>query len=108
MGDYKHSTCADFFKQLKKKPSSVALIPLNFRGKRIGSLNMGSYSSNRFVSSMATDFLEHMISIISLCFENSLNIEMMRRTSFVDTLTGVNNRLFLEQRIEEELDSSHP
>jgi diguanylate cyclase (GGDEF)-like protein len=30
----------------------------------------------------------------------------MRRTSLVDPLTGVNNRRFLEQRIEEELDRS--
>jgi len=47
-----------------------------------------------------------MVSVVSVCLENNLNFEMMRRTSLVDTLTGVNNRRFLEQRIGEELDRS--
>ena len=55
---------------------------------------------------MATDFIEHLASVLSVCLENTLNIETMRRTSLIDPLTGVNNRRFLEQRIEEELGRS--
>lgn len=106
LGVYKQSTCAGFFSELERKPVSVAIIPLSRRGKYLGSLNLGSYVSNRFIGDMATDFIEHMVSVVSICLENNLNFETMRRTSLVDTLTGVNNRRFLEQRIGEELDRS--
>ncbi len=106
LGAYKQSNCTEFFPKLERKPLSIAIIPLYRRGKYLGSLNLGSYSSNRFISDMATDFIEHMVSVVSICLENNLNFEMMRRTSHIDTLTGVNNRRFLEQRIGEELDRS--
>ena len=106
LGSYKNASCAGFFPHLKKKPISVAIIPLSRRGKYFGSLNFGSFSSNRFINTMATDFVEHMVSIVSICLENNLNFELMRRTSHLDTLTGVNNRRFLEQRIGEEIDRS--
>jgi len=106
LGNYKNSSCSGFFPHLKKKPISVAIIPLSRRRKYFGSLNLGSYSSNRFMNTMATDFVEHMVSIVSICLENNLNFELMRRTSHLDTLTGVNNRRFLEQRIGEEIDRS--
>ncbi|WP_031433450.1 sensor domain-containing diguanylate cyclase [Methylomarinum vadi] len=105
LGRYTAQTCADFF-PFEQKPSSVAIIPLSRRGNYMGSLNLGSYQSERFNFEMATDFVEHMVSVVSICLENNLNFETMRRTSLVDTLTGVNNRLFLEQRIGEELDRS--
>jgi len=106
LGSYKQSNCSQFFPELERKPASVAILPLTRRGKYLGSFNFGSYTSNRFIDDMATDFIEHMVSVVSVCLENNLNFEMMRRTSLVDTLTGVNNRRFLEQRIGEELDRS--
>lgn len=106
LGAYKHASCSGFFPTLERKPVSVAVIPLSRRGKFLGSLNLGSYTSKRFLKNMATDFIEHMVSIVSICLENNLNFELMRRTSLIDNLTGVNNRRFLEQRIGEELDRS--
>ncbi len=106
LGVYKNSSCSGFFPNVERKPVSVAILPLSRRGKYLGSLNMGSYTSNRFINDMATDFIEHMVSVVSICLENILNFELMRRTSLIDTLTGVNNRRFLEQRIGEELDRS--
>ncbi len=105
LGRFSQDDCAEFFPG-ERKPSSVAIIPLTRRGQYMGSLNLGSYHSERFIFDMATDFVEHMVSVVSICLENNLNFETMRRTSLVDTLTGVNNRLFLEQRIGEELDRS--
>lgn len=102
--DYKESTCAEFFAMSEKKPTSVAILPLIRRKNYYGSLNLGSDSPDRFSKNMATDFVEHLISVVSICLENNLNYEMMRRTSHIDTLTGVNNRRFLEQRIGEEID----
>jgi len=106
LGVYKQSKCGGFFPELDRKLQSVAIIPLSRRGKYLGSLNFGSYVEDRFINDMATDFIEHMVSVVSVCLENNLNFEMMRRTSLIDTLTGVNNRRFLEQRIGEELDRS--
>ncbi|MGR9100289.1 MAG: GGDEF domain-containing protein, partial [Gammaproteobacteria bacterium] len=63
----------------------------------------GSYNQNRFVRNMATDFVEHMASVVSICLENNLNFEDLKRTGLTDTLTGVNNRRFLEQRLGEEI-----
>lgn len=104
IGVYKNTKYADFFPQNEKKPASVAITPLNRRGKHLGTLNLGSYQSDRFVDNMATDFVEHLGSVVSVCLENNLNFEEIRRTSYIDSLTGVNNRRFLEQRIGEELD----
>ncbi len=105
LGRYNTQNCSVFFPG-PQKPSSVAIIPLTRRGVYLGSLNLGSYEKERFIIDMATDFVEHMVSVMSICLENNLNFETLRRTSLVDTLTGVNNRRFLEQRIGEELDRS--
>jgi len=104
LGVFHPDKYAPFFDSAAPCPSSVILAPLMRRGKYLGSLNFGSYSPDRFIQSMATDFIEHLASVFSVCLENTLTFETMRRTSLVDPLTGVNNRRFLEQRLEEELD----
>ena len=91
-----------FAKQVN--PASVILAPIIRREKCLGSLNLGSFNSDRFLGNMSTDFVEHLASLVGICLENIFNYETMRKTSLVDPLTGVNNRRFLEQRIEEELD----
>jgi diguanylate cyclase (GGDEF)-like protein len=106
LGTYQAEDCDAFFPAAAKKPVSVAIIPLLRRGKCIGALNLGSYQTNRFVQNMATDFVQHLGSVIGICLENNINFETMRRTTLIDSLTNVNNRRFLEQRIDEELDRS--
>lgn len=102
LGRYNAAKYAIFFPE-QKGLSSVAIIPLMRRGHILGTLNLGSYESDRFIFDMATDFIEHLVLMLSICLENNLSYEMMRRTSLVDTLTGINNRRFLEQRIDEEV-----
>ncbi len=104
VGAYKNANCGVFFSDFDKKPTSVAITPLKRRGKYLGALSLGSFQADRFSDSMATDFVEHLVSIVGICLENNLYFETIRRTSFIDGLTGVNNRLFFEQRIGEELD----
>ncbi len=104
IGSYKHDNCSNFFSNFPQKPASVAITPLNRHGRYLGALNLGSYQPERFANNMATDFVEHLVSVVGVCLENNLNFETIRRTSFIDTLTGVNNRRFLDQRINEELD----
>jgi len=103
LGNYKTAKCADFFCREKRKPASVAIIPLVRRGKCLGTLSMGSVDPLRFVDTMATDFIEHLASVIGTCLENHLIYEMMNSSSLIDTMTGVNNRYFLEQRLGEEI-----
>lgn len=103
LGKFKSLKCASFF-AVNEQPSSVAVIPLVRRGQCLGALSMGSLTADRFTDTMATDFIEHMTSVVGVCLENHLNYEMMKRTSLIDTLTGVNNRRFLEQRLGEEID----
>jgi len=86
-----------------QKPDSIALLPLVRRRELLGCLNLGSSEPTRFTYGMATDFLDRLRSILSVCLENTRNFEMLRRTSLIDALTGVNNRRFFEQRLGEEI-----
>ncbi len=104
VGLYSEQKCAEFFLHAEQKPVSVALVPLTRRGKYLGAMSLGSHHADRFEENMATDFVKHLGSIVSVCLENNLNFETLRRTSLIDTLTGVNNRRFLEQRLGEEVD----
>lgn len=106
IGVYENSQCTDFFPHIEKQPASVAITPLTRRSKYLGTLNLGSYQPDRFADNMATDFIEHLSSVISVCLENNLHVEEIKRISYIDVLTGVNNRRFLEQRIGEELKRS--
>jgi diguanylate cyclase (GGDEF)-like protein len=112
IGAYNNAKQNVFFSDFVNKPASVAITPLKRRGKYLGVLTLGSYQTGRFADNMAADFVEHLGSIVGICLENNINFETIRRTSFIDGLTGVNNRHFFEQRIGEELDrcqrSSHP
>lgn len=107
LGPYRQKKCALFFPTKDTQPSSVAILPLYRRGKYLGSFNLGSIDSERFSANMATDFLERLSFVLSVCLENTLNYELLRRTSLIDPLTGVNNRRFFDQRIGEEIDRAH-
>lgn len=104
LGPFRHEHCAALFKHLPSPPNaSFALLPLFRRGRLLGSLNLASESVSRFGEGMATDFLDRLSAVLSVCLENTLNFELLRRTSLIDTLTGVNNRRFFDQRIDEEI-----
>jgi len=83
-------------------PRSVALLPLVRYGNLIGSLNLGSENGTRFVKGAATDFLQRLATIVAICLENATNLERLKRVGLTDSLTGVNNRRFFDQRLIEE------
>jgi len=85
------------------QPASVALVPLRRHNALIGLLGLGSLDDGRFTVSMATDFLEHMASIVAICLENVINIERLKHLGLTDPLTGVSNRRYVEQRLTEEI-----
>lgn len=83
-------------------PQSIALLPLVRYGNLIGSLNLGSEDGSRFVEGAATDFLQRLATIVAICVENATNLERLKRVGLTDSLTGVNNRRFFDQRLIEE------
>ncbi len=84
-------------------PSCIAAVPLKRQGRMIGCLALGSLHGGRFVAGMASDFIEHLGSIIAICLENVINHERLKRIGLTDSLTGVNNRRYLERRLLEEI-----
>jgi diguanylate cyclase (GGDEF)-like protein len=84
-------------------PSSVALLPLVRYGELIGSLNLGSKDGTRYVEGAATDFLQRLATVVAICLENATNHERLKRVGLTDSLTGVNNRRFFDQRLTEEV-----
>ncbi len=86
-----------------RRLGSVALIPLTYRGKLLGSINLGSADTLRFTRDHASDFLAHLGVIASYCVENVINRARLLRSGFTDVLTGWHNRRYLQVRIKEEL-----
>ncbi len=102
LGGYRSGLHSRLFKQGRKKPASVVLLPLVRYGRLIGSLNIGSYDADKFVRGVRTDFLEHFAAVVAICVENGMNLERLKRQGLTDPLTAINNRRFFDQRLTEE------
>lgn len=103
LGRFHPQRHAFLFPDLSHPPRSVALLPLVRYGELIGSLNLGSQDSARFAEGAATDFLQRLATIVAICLENASNHERLKRVGLTDSLTGVNNRRFFDQRLNEEV-----
>jgi diguanylate cyclase (GGDEF)-like protein len=55
---------------------------------------------------MATNFIEWLAAVASVCLENVANNERLKHIGLTDALTGVHNRRYFEQRLREEVDRS--
>jgi diguanylate cyclase (GGDEF)-like protein len=86
---------------------SVAILPLIRQNRFIGCLNLGSRSPSRFRHDMGTQFLQHLAAVMSACIENARLQENIEQTGLLDPLTGINNRRFFDQRVEEEVMLAH-
>jgi len=104
LGPYKVKQHGPLFASIHRSPNSVALLPLVRHGRVIGSLNIGSYSVERFVKGVRTDFMEHLAAVVAICIENACNLERLKRQGLTDTLTAINNRRFFDQRLKEEME----
>jgi len=103
LGAFKPTEHKELFNTKSKRPKSVALIPLQRNSKLLGSLNLGSYQTNRFSANNATDFLEHLAAVLATCLHTSIAHEKLRQAGLTDSLTGINNRRFFDQRLDEEI-----
>lgn len=82
---------------------SAAILPLIRQGVLVGSLHLGAKGHQRFSQDKSTDFIAHLASIISVCFENAINQERLHRLSMYDMLTKVKNRRAFHQALESEV-----
>lgn len=82
---------------------SIAILPLMRQNKIIGSVNLASRQTDRFQQGIGTQFLQHLAAIISAAIENSRLQESIKQLGLRDPLTGINNRRFFDQRVEEEI-----
>ena len=103
LGRYQPDIHEFLFSKPVPELQSVALLPLVRYGELIGSFNLGSESLERFSAESATDFLQRLSTIIAICIENAANHERLKRVGLTDSLTGINNRRFFDQRLGEEI-----
>lgn len=82
---------------------SIASLPLVRFDRLIGCINLGSSSKERFSNEFGTEFLQRLATIVAICLENTINHERLKQVGLTDALTGVNNRRFFDQRVNEEV-----
>ncbi|MDD5330297.1 MAG: DUF484 family protein [Sulfuricella sp.] len=102
LGQYNAASRAPFFPS-GSTPASIAVLPMVRQKKLIGSLNLGSANDQRFAPGMATDFIARLAMIAGVCLENVTNSERLKHLGLTDPLTGVHNRRYFEQRLQEEV-----
>ncbi len=91
------------FPSIYKKPASVAILPLIRHNKLIGALNLASYDESRFIKGTATHLLKRLSCILAVCIENAVNNEKLKLLGLTDALTGIHNRRYFMQRLDEEV-----
>ena len=91
------------FPSMQEKPESVAILPLIRQNKLIGSLNLASLDVARFIEGIGTNLITRLSSILAVCLENAVNNEKLKLLGLTDALTGIHNRRYFMQRLEEEV-----
>ncbi len=104
LGTYDVQKHASLFPGNETPLASVAILPLVRHGSFLGSLNLASRDRARFTDDSGTDLLERLAAIVAISIENTLNYERLKRTGLTDALTGINNRRFFDQRLQEEIE----
>ncbi len=94
------------FPQSSQPIKSVALLLLQHDKRIIGCLNFADTLPDRFSKNTATDFLQHLSEVISVCIDMTILREKLRNIGLEDGLTGINNRRFFDQRLPEEISRS--
>ncbi|MHB0986618.1 MAG: GGDEF domain-containing protein [Sulfuricella sp.] len=102
LGQYNAASRAPFFPR-DAMPASIAILPMVRQKKLIGSLNLGSANGARFKPGLATDFIGRLAAIAAICLENVTNNERIKHIGLTDPLTGVHNRRYFDQRLQEEV-----
>ena len=86
--------------------SSVAIVPLLYDDKIIGSLNHGDPSADRYRPGGNPKLLTRLSTIVSICMSNVISHEKLNALASRDPLTGLLNRRVLEHALKREYDRS--
>ena len=84
-------------------PASAILLPLAAGDTVSGYLCLGSDDPARFAQGMATDILERFASIVTASLDNVAHRERLKQLGMTDSLTGLANRRYFDERLREEL-----
>jgi len=91
----------DFFGG-EARPGSLAVLQLAANGQINGYLCFASDNESRFASGMATDMLERFAVIVAASLDNVAHREQLERLGATDSLTGLPNRRYFDERLREE------
>ena len=94
--------CALFPDKHPNLIASMAVAPLVLHGTIVGSLNQASRDPDHFREGKATDLLQHLAAVTSMCIDNAVSHEKLKQDGLTDPLTGISNRRFFERRLAEE------
>lgn len=103
LGNFDLKKHGSLFSAKQKYPRSIALLPLQRNNCLMGSLNLGSHKIDRFQKGSATDFLQHLAAVLATCLHTAIAHEKLKQAGLTDALTGINNRRFFDQRLDEEI-----
>jgi diguanylate cyclase (GGDEF)-like protein len=106
LGEYNPALHAELFLHSPQPIKSIALLLLKRDNHIIGCLNLADNRSGRFRKNTATDFLQHLSEVISVCIDMTILRDKLRNIGLKDVLTGINNRRFFDQRLPEEISRS--
>jgi diguanylate cyclase (GGDEF)-like protein len=84
-------------------PASAIVLPLAAGGTVSGYLCLCSDDPGRFGPGMATDILERFASIVTASLDNVAHRERLKQLGMTDSLTGLANRRYFDERLREEL-----
>lgn len=102
IGQLKSSIMDEAFPNCSATHSNV-LLPLVRQNCLIGALHFGSADPERYSEHYRYDYISHLASVVSVCIENCISQENLRRLSTLDTLTQVYNRGSFDQEIIREV-----
>jgi diguanylate cyclase (GGDEF)-like protein len=100
--DLDEVACQEFFDE-SPVPASVIVLPLVADDVVSGYLCLGSDDAGRFREGLATDILERFASIVTASLDNVAHRERLRQLGITDSLTGLANRRYFDERLREEL-----
>ncbi len=84
-------------------PASAILLPLAASDTASGYLCLCSDDPARFAEGMATDILERFASIVTASLDNVAHRERLKQLGMTDSLTGLANRRYFDERLREEI-----
>lgn len=85
---------------------SLAIVPIHFEGRIVGSFNQGDIARDRFGPDKDTFFLRQLAVKVSICLANVMAHEQLRLLATRDPLTALGNRRELETILHREFERS--